>query len=289
MRDGMQLALRLRLPPVMNGWSSFARSIRAGDVTLFTGSGFSCDARDRDGRSIPSGDELRCELWALCFSDEPQDESSLADLFSHALARFPEETRGFLERRLVVDPATLPAHFEVWFSMPWRRAYTLNIDDLESAVVRRFSLPRSIEPISDLADDPRPPSTPSVERPLEFVHLNGTIADAPDRITFSTLQYAQRIVGDDAWYAEFGKDVDRGRFLFVGTRLDEAPLWQHIEHCSRRALRDRPCERSLLVTKHVTRARRSLLEGLAIDWLPLTTEEFATQYLAPLRARVRKP
>jgi hypothetical protein len=102
------------------------RQIGAGEVMPFTGSGFSCDAFDRDGRAIPSGEELRRELWSVCFPGEPIDQSSLADLFSHAHARFALRLRHFLERRLVVDPVTLPEHYALWLSRPWRRAYTSN-------------------------------------------------------------------------------------------------------------------------------------------------------------------
>ncbi|MGH7898271.1 MAG: hypothetical protein ACREQQ_09980, partial [Candidatus Binatia bacterium] len=127
-----------------------------GRMTLFTGAGFSCDAFDREGQPIPSGDELRLELWKLCFGDQQPDESSLADLFSTALARRPNALRRLLERRLTVAPASLPVHYRMWLSIPWRRAYSLNADDLESAIARRFRLPRRIEVISALSDEVLP-------------------------------------------------------------------------------------------------------------------------------------
>jgi hypothetical protein len=43
-------------------------------LTLFTGAGFSCDGRDRDGNRIPTGPELVDELWELCFPGEPSFE-----------------------------------------------------------------------------------------------------------------------------------------------------------------------------------------------------------------------
>jgi hypothetical protein len=53
----------------------------------------------------------------------------------------------------------------------------------------------------------------------------------------------------------------------------------------RAAVRHRPRALSLLVTTHLTRARRSLLEDLSIDWLPLSTAEFAGIALVEVRDR----
>ena len=61
--------------------------LASGRLMLFTGAGFPADARDRPGRSIPTGKELRDELWSLCFPDEEPDDSVLSDLFFHALSR----------------------------------------------------------------------------------------------------------------------------------------------------------------------------------------------------------
>jgi hypothetical protein len=75
----------------------------------------------------------------------------------------------YLEDRLTVNEATIPSFYASWFGAPWRRIYTLNIDDLDEAVARRFSLPRS----------PRAISTHEELRwhrldALDVVHLNGT-------------------------------------------------------------------------------------------------------------------
>src|SRR5438270_459018 len=115
---------------------------------LFTGAGFSADARDCAGRSIPTGKELRDELWSLCFPDEEPDDSVLSDLFFHALSRCRDDLRVLLLDRLSVDPDSLPAYYRTWLALPWRRAYTLNIDDLERAIASRFELPRPVRTLS---------------------------------------------------------------------------------------------------------------------------------------------
>jgi hypothetical protein len=70
-------------------------------------------------------------------------------------------------------------------------------------------------------------------------------------------------------------------FIFVGTRLDEVILWQHLHWATGdegRQPQDRP--HSYLVSPHVSRARELLLRGFNVDWLPMTAEAFAAEVLA---------
>lgn len=259
-----------------------------GRLMLMSGAGFSADARDLDGRPIPTGDELAAELWELCFPGETRDRSDLQDLFQHALTRRREALTRLLRRRLTVDPATLPDWYERWFSLPWRRAYTLNVDDIERAAGRRFRLPRGIAMVSALRDSTArsAPSPAGDVRPLEIVHLNGLIDDAPDGITFSTTQYGMRLAQHEPWYERLVSDLATRPFLFVGTRLDESPLWQHMELRGRRdggsgaGVAERP--RSFVVTPQLERARRSLLEEFNIEWVPASARDFAIEALGAL-------
>src|SRR5688500_559667 len=96
-------------------------AVRCGSAVLFTGAGFSLAARDRQGRALPSSEELRRELWALAFGDEPVDDSSLVDLFDAALLQRRDEVVSLLQERLTVGPWPLPDHYRVWLSLPWQR------------------------------------------------------------------------------------------------------------------------------------------------------------------------
>lgn len=262
-----------------------AGELGGGRAVLFTGAGFSRDARDGDGRPIPSGAELADELWRICFGDAPRDESELEDLFEHALLRAPGELDALVRRRLVVDPESVPPYYAMWLGLPWRLAYTLNVDDVELAVARRFALPRPVVPCSALAARADASACPAPGDALWFVHLNGCVADAPRGITFSRSQYAGRLASQDAFYERLTDDLLKWPFAFVGTKLDESPLWQNLE---RRASLDgaegvrRP--RSFLVTSRLDRARRALLEHVRIEWIQSSAEQFASTVLAPIAA-----
>jgi hypothetical protein len=246
-------------------------------LNLFTGAGFSSDATDHCGRRIPTGPELADEVWPLCFDDEERDpDSNLEDLFHVALVCARERLEHLLASRLTVLPDSLPEWYELWFAFGWRRAYTVNIDDIECAIARRFELPRPIRTISALG----PHGYCGAEAPsdvLEVVHLNGVVAAGPKQVTFSTTQYGTRLAHEDDCYRRLASDLERYPFVLVGTKLAESPLWQHLDG---RAVSDRP--RSFLVTRSISRARQRLLEDMNIEWIAQSAAEFARTVLGPI-------
>ncbi len=114
--------------------------IGRGEVVLFTGAGFSLAATARSGEPIASVERLRRELWPLAFpGSEPDDESTLGEVYDIAARQAGNAVRSVCERLFVVDPASLPVCYRVWWSAPWFRAYTLNVDDLDEAAVGSLS------------------------------------------------------------------------------------------------------------------------------------------------------
>jgi hypothetical protein len=258
------------------------RELGAGRMVLFTGAGFSACARDRGGRRrVPTGKPLADELWQLCFPGERRDSSTLQDLFQHPLATRRAALAALHDRRLRVSLTGLPPFYRTWFALPWRRVYTLNVDDLELAAARRFELPRRVRSLSALRPGVQDTMLRVDAGVLDVIHLNGAIDDGPEGITFSTVQYAEQLVTGSAFYSQLVRDFVRYPMLLVGTRLDESPLWQHFERAGVHAGRRRTPP-GLLVTERVSRARQSLLASLDIRWLAIGVEAFATEVLAQL-------
>ncbi|MRG98659.1 SIR2 family protein [Polyangium spumosum] len=263
-----------------------------GRVVLFTGSGFSWGATDSEGNRLPIGPALAREIWDICFPGEAFDnESTLQDLFQTALVKHRSALMALLQRRLRVAPSSLPDYYRTWLSMPWRRYYTLNVDDLESAATRRFELPRGFRSMSGILkyNSPTEERAKSASQPLlEVVHLNGMIDDAPDGVTFSTMQYAERMTTQEPWYARMVADLLSYPVVFVGTPLDESLLWQHIEfrgEKGRRGLSElRP--RSFLISPKLSRARQSLLKQFNVEWVSCTAEQFAGEVLDKMHTSI---
>lgn len=249
------------------------------------GAGFSSSARDANGRAVPLGDELAGELFELCFPSAERDESTLQDLFHHALRHHRPALERLLRARLSIDASSLPEWYRWWFAPRWKRAWTLNVDLVERAASERFGGDRPIESISAL-DGERPSTVPPPDRALAVVHLNGIIDRGCDQVTFATTQYGRRLASRDVWYSELANELVHQSFVFVGTRLDESPLWQHLEG---RDVRERIADnggapRSFLVTTRLDRARRCLLQDFSIEWVRASAEDFAREVLAGLRA-----
>ena len=162
----------------------------------------------------------------------------------------------------------LPEEYRIWFSFPWYRVYTLNVDNLADVVQTKYELPRRIKSISALTDSP-PASTPD----LVVVHLNGKVSDFPN-LTFSPRNYAERQAFADLWYPTLVRELATYAVLYVGSTLDEPPLWQYVEARpprARSATELRP--KSFLVTKSLPLGRQSLLGEFNSDTGRETPEE----------------
>jgi hypothetical protein len=253
--------------------------IASGDAVLFTGAGFSAEAVDRFGRALPDSAEMVRDLWAILFGDESPDDSSLADLYDVGLLRAPDRLREYLRSRLQIGDAPLPETFAAWFGAPWRRIYTLNVDDLEVAVARQFELPRPLVSISALAERRAKPT----DQALEVIHLNGIAGDDPEQVTFSTMQYASRLCSPDREYERLVDDLGSVPFVFVGTTLDEVVLWKHVQLQREQGDQALPCRHSFLISPSLTRARQDLLEAHRIHWVRGTAAELANNVLPRLR------
>jgi hypothetical protein len=174
-------------------------------------------------------------------------------------------------------------------SMPWFRCYTLNIDDIEVATLGVHKLPRQLEIISatterkDTVGDGGGPA-------LQFIHLNGTLSDVPQNVTFSVTQYAERLARPEPWYVRFNGELLSHSCIFIGTQLDESPFWQHLQLRKMRGSREmaelRP--RSYLVIPSLDLPRQALLEEYNIWWLPMTAEDFASRVLSRLNESAKK-
>jgi hypothetical protein len=253
--------------------------IASGNVILFTGAGFSLRAKAEDGEPIPSATRLREELWPVVYGDVEYDGSTLADIFGAAQQQKATATKELLSRRLKVSRSDMPDEYRIWFSFPWHRVYTLNIDNLADVVQVEHNLPRRIHSISAITDAPPPPTSD-----LLVVHLNGTVTDLPN-VTFSPRNYAERQAFADLWYATLVRELTSHPVIYVGSTLEEPPLWQYIEARPQRARGARELRpKSFLVTKDLSLGRQSMLGGFNIRYKQGTQEDFCVDTLSQLAA-----
>ena len=247
-----------------------------GQTVLFVGAGFSLGGKNAKGEPLPDGKSLAREYWKICYPTIAFDESTtLQDIYEAASLRHPARLKQVTVDRLSVDTRTLPSWYQLYVEMPWLRIYSLNIDDLLEGAGRLWSAVRRISALSATSTDvtQRPPASAGV---VELVHLNGTLADLVDGVTFSVSQYAERLATNDPWYTQLVTDLLTRSVVFIGSNLDEAPLWQHVVLRAGKGGRQNfeLRHRSYLVTPSLSPARQALLSQHNVEWLPFTAEEF---------------
>lgn len=251
---------------------------------LFTGAGLSASARNIEGHALPTYGELKRAIWDICFPGSPAEEGgSLQDLYAHALLRNQKRLTEVLIKSLTVDSDTIPVWFETLLNLPWQRCYTLNVDDCFQALDRKFQLHR-LHVISATSPKFVSDTAPDANRALQCVCLNGTLSDLPNGVTFSTDQYMERLSRPDPWYWKLAGDLLTSPVVFIGTRLDEPPLWQHIVLRRGRGEHDAAefRHRSYLVTPHLDRARQARLAECNVVWVPMTAQQFVEHILSQL-------
>src|ERR1700730_9569634 len=257
-----------------------ANQISRGEVVLFTGAGFSLAAKNLAGNHLPTVDQLRRDLWPIAFQTTPFDvQSTLGEIYDVATKRAGNRVGELLKNSLRVDRQSLPQVYQKWFSMPWWRIYTLNIDDLDEAVDRQFEFQRKIQSISALTN-----TNNRDERNLLSVHLNGRIEEYP-AVTFSPRQYGERLTHFDPWYSFLVADISGHPVVFVGTILDEPLLWQHIELRRSRNPQQRELRPvSYLVTPNISAARRAMLDDFNVKLVEMPQEQFVIEVLDTMEA-----
>jgi len=250
---------------------------------LFTGAGFSIGATNTLGRQIPTVESLRRSLWGICFGNEPFEPSnSLQDLFQLAKNQHKKALIDFMTHEFNVNSATLPDWYQKILSLPWHRIYTLNIDNLETSADKAYHLPRSVRVTS--ATSQYELGIVNERKYLHVVHLNGSLNDIPDNVTFTFRQYAERLAREEPWFGQLTSDILSRPIVFIGTELDEPPLWQYIEKRKSRGGKElkelRP--KSYLIVPSISRARRSSLSDYNISHIPLTGQAFTNSIISQL-------
>ena len=163
--------------------------------------------------------------------------------------------------------------------MPWLRVYTLNIDDLVVKVLSEDSSPRQLKVISAMTPEPLPDNST-----LSVIHLNGTLEDVPDGITFSRSQYAQRTILDEPAYAQLRNDLLLRSVVFVGSSMEEGLLWSHLElRGTRKQKKGRELRpRSYLVVPNLNRSKETLLSKYNIVHIAESASDFNASVLSKM-------
>lgn len=198
-----------------------------GDAILFVGAGFSKQATNALGKELPTGDELKRELF--CAIGETPTATDLDNELS-AIADYclSDEKKSLAVadhmRKLFTIQGLEDWQIDLITKYPWRRIYTTNYDN---AVEFAFdSRSKSVAAYSALEQYPsRLPQSA-----LLCIHLNGifthSVKDSFDKaLRLSFASYANGRLEGTRWGDLFERDVSfSGATVFVGYRLPDLDI-----------------------------------------------------------------
>src|SRR6266480_4471703 len=239
------------------------RRFAKNEVVLFLGAGFSSNATNRLGKSIPLSRQLAEGIWAFLGYADSYDGTALAELFEVLLLSGKNdcEITAFLEDNL--QTSEVPPLYDDLVRPFWYRIYTTNVDDLLQRVYKR----NGAAPRLDVASFPKEElreRDPSLSR-LQAVFLNGVLPCGPRDLTFSVRQYARRAGAWSPLYQAFLGDYAYFPTVFVGTELNEPLFWQHLEaRESRRQGVPEQRPKSFLIAPRISPPKRVQLDALNV-------------------------
>lgn len=253
--------------------------ILAKQVSIFSGSGISLDSSGSSS-TMKSVGELRIDIikandlpstatlsQAYAMMDDSQVETFVTD---HYRCRKPGQT--------VLQMVNLP----------WKRVYTLNIDNafetafeqicrqrefpLTSLEVRNFD-----ESFTNLASDTR----------CSVIHLHGSVAFPNSKYVFAAADYAKLMSRPNSWMVTLTQLIRTETFIVVGTSLDEIDVAFYLENRSQSTVRaDVPP--SILVEPFPNKLTERLCETHQFCLFKGTAVEFFDELLS-LDPRLRSP
>lgn len=240
-------------------------SVKQGKLVLFLGAGASRGCKSTDGTPLLMAGELAERLAktaGFTYSGEPLDQ-----VYEAVKLKLGSRLDEHLERAFRHVQSS--AAYNLIATYPWRRIYTLNIDDgLDTALVKL-----SKQKVRVLcAQDAFRERNPFFEE-LELIKLNGSIDRLKDGLIFSPSEYAQATAKHLPWYTQCASDFLRSPILFVGTKLSEPLLKFHIERYQ--SVNSMALGTSYLVTPSASEIEIAALKRYKIDFIPGTLEDFA--------------
>lgn len=189
---------------------------------LFLGAGFSVGASNEYGE-IPLGDSLKEEIMEEFFENNVS-EAEKNEISQYSLQEVCEyideeigkgvELRQFLRERF---RNIVPAEFHYKLvSYPWRKIYTVNIDDLVENVYKKKGKEL-------LVQNKKKEKLSVIE--TQYIKLHGCVKGDVEDMVFSRKEYSRLINGTMNFKLNnLVFDIQRENFIFIGASMDEADI-----------------------------------------------------------------
>lgn len=189
-------------------------AVRSGEYNLFLGAGASLGAYNASGKPLPDGPNLVRLLRAEYPNAPIDDTTSLQRAYQRAVTSSSADAVWRTLKRIFGG-----AQHREWFDrlagFPWRRIWTLNVDDaFESSYKKSIRYGVRDLRVVDWNQEY------SEQAELEVVHLHGHIhADEPSQVVFSFSEYQALANQRPIWDRILASSLSQKPFVVIGARL----------------------------------------------------------------------
>jgi hypothetical protein len=168
--------------------------------------------------------------------------------------------------------------------IPWRRIYTLNVDNslahYANTVCNDRLLDRNRVQVINYNDDYRDPNPETV---MSIVHLHGSVTRPEDGYVFSQSEYAKNVSRPNSWMSTLTQLLRSEPFIVAGTTLEESDVTYYLEQRPTGNHVFMPEVPSILIEPYPDRLTERLcenhdfilFEGTAIEFFDTLSAEFA--------------
>lgn len=244
------------------------RQFDKGSVVLFAGAGFSMGAKNRSESAPPLASQL-CEILAASCGWKHEGED-LAVVYDQAQKHLGTGGLNDLLSTHYKHCTPAPWHRQLT-QLFWYRIYTTNIDD----VLENSYGSTSAQKLSPVIYPSQYQEQDMWYDEVQCVHLHGSVVDFTKGFTFTFEEFASQTAQPNPWYQAMADDMISHSFVFVGTRLNDAPFYHYLNMRSQRS-KGTPEVRAkaFLVVPTVSHIRKRQLADQGIVVLESTGEEF---------------
>ncbi|WP_425988258.1 SIR2 family protein [Brevundimonas sp. TWP2-3-2] len=172
--------------------------VQQGNSILLLGAGFSCPSKNKVHRNLPTGGQLATLLAAELGLPDKYPLAVVASRFEKAKGELA--LTAYLSETFSAESVT-PDQERVCM-LPWRRAYTLNYDNVvEKIYSQRFKSITSLNYDSPIR---------STDGAMQYIHLHGELHSgnmASNSLVLGNQSY-NTLQSSSGWFARFRNDIE---------------------------------------------------------------------------------
>lgn len=195
-------------------------------MVLFLGSGFSLDAKNKNGDFFPTGKKLSDLLWNFLGYPGDYDGTLLPEMYQAFVSNKKKkliDKSAFLENHLL--SGDIPEIYNEIAKPYWFKIYTLNIDDILDKIYKNEF--KKTELLVYPKDEYK--ERDQTLNKTQIVHLNGKLPCDPNDLIFSNKQYTRASLTEQRLYYHFAFDYATKPVIFLGTDINEPLFEKYLE------------------------------------------------------------